>query len=58
MARYAVLHMCDRVRGNRAYVGEIDFEIQAMTVGTLSFVEVAFICLRFSVGIVESCQEV
>ena len=29
-----------------------------MTVGTLSFVEVAFICLTFGVGIVESYQEV
>ena len=50
--------ICDRVRGNRAYVGEIDIEIQAKTVGTISFVKVAFICLKFRVGIVESCQEV
>ena len=49
---------CDRVRGNRAYVGEIDFETQAKTVGTISFVKVDFICLKFRVGIVESCQEV
>ena len=35
-------HICDRVRGNRAYVGEIDIEIQAKTVGTISFVKVAF----------------
>ena len=39
----------------RAYVGEIDFEIRAKTVGTVSFVK---ICLKFRVGIVESCQEV
>ena len=52
------INICDRVRGNRAYVGEIDFEIQAKTVGTISFVKVAFICLKFRVGIVESCQEV
>ena len=50
--------ICDRVRGNRSYIGEIDFEIQAKTVETVSFVEVAFICLKFRVGIVESCQEV
>ena len=49
---------CDRVRGNRAYVGEIDIEIQTKTVGTISFVKVAFICLKFRVGIIESCQEV
>ena len=38
-------------------VGEIDFEIQAKTVETVSFVEVAFICLKFRVGLVESCQD-
>ena len=27
-----VLFICDRVRGNRSYVGEIDFDIQAKTV--------------------------
>ena len=27
--------ICDRVRGNRAYVGEIDIEIQAKMVGTI-----------------------
>ena len=53
-----VVSICDRVRGNRAYVGEIDIEIQAKTVGTICFVEVVFICLKFRVGIVESCQEV
>ena len=36
-------------------VGEIDFEIQAVTVGTVSFIEVAF---TFRVGIAESYQEV
>ena len=46
-----VLHKCDRVRGNRAYVGEIDIEIQAKTVGTIRFVKVAFICLKFRLGI-------
>ena len=43
--------VCDRVRGNRAYVGEIDFEIWAKAVGTLLY------CLKFRVSIVESCQE-
>ena len=52
------LLICDRVRGNRVYVGEIDFEIQVKTVVTISFIRVAFICLQFRVGIVESCQEV
>ena len=47
--------ICDSGRGNRTYVGEIDFEIQAMTFGT---VEVAFIFLTFRVGIVESYQDV
>ena len=36
--------ICDRVRGNGVYVGEI----QSKTVGTVSFVEVAFIFLKAS----------
>ena len=32
--------------------------VQAKTVGTIRFVKVAFICLKFRLGIVESCQEV
>ena len=33
-------------------------ETRAKTVGMVSFVKVAFICLKFRVGIVEPCQEV
>ena len=50
--------ICDRVHGNWAYVGEIDFEIQSKTVGAVSLVEVAFIFLKFRIGIIESCHEV
>ena len=45
--QYIHKYKCDRVRGNRAHVGKIDFEV--ITVGTVSFVEVAFICLKFRV---------